>query len=334
MKYKFIIFGIGLSLAALPVAQAQLTWADDVIISGNLDVGTTNDKGNLTITGQTGNTAAPGIRVTGDGGVVFDGTLGVGQIPALGSGVARFMWYPKKAALRAGRSGANWDDAKIGVDSVAFGNSIASGYTSFAVVGSEAHGSDSLAMSGGIALFDNSTAIDRGLAGGYFTVAIAGGMALNDECVAIQFGTALALYSTAMNGGCTYGIGSFALGEGTTADSYASIAIGWYNIPNLSQEMGQWKESDSLFVVGNGHRGNESNNWEPIYRNALTMLKNGKTTLTQLKYDHQAPLGGDFDDSNQDDRTVLEVEGHASFKGKVRMPRQGDIGMGEFGNPE
>jgi hypothetical protein len=52
------------------------------------------------------------------------GGSGVDCIPAEGSGT-RMMWYPEKAAFRAGYvNGTQWDDANIGLYSVAMGQSV------------------------------------------------------------------------------------------------------------------------------------------------------------------------------------------------------------------
>ncbi len=67
------------------------------------------------------------FRVNVDGGAVFGGTFDGGNnggIAAEGSGT-RMLWYPQKAALRAGYiNGTQWDDANIGLYSVAIGQSV------------------------------------------------------------------------------------------------------------------------------------------------------------------------------------------------------------------
>ncbi|HEX8432595.1 MAG TPA: hypothetical protein VF625_14995, partial [Longimicrobium sp.] len=68
------------------------------------------------------------FRVNLDGGAVFGGTYDGGAsssaIAAEGSGT-RMMWYPQKAAFRAGRiEGTQWDDANIGNFSVAIGENV------------------------------------------------------------------------------------------------------------------------------------------------------------------------------------------------------------------
>ncbi len=82
------------------------------------------------------------LQVNDDAGLVARGERNAGTIPATGPGV-RFMWYPKKAAVRAGIvDGDEWDDGNIGHGSVAFGfRNVASG------VGSTAFGSDTRAGS-------------------------------------------------------------------------------------------------------------------------------------------------------------------------------------------
>lgn len=67
------------------------------------------------------------FRVNINGGAVFGGTYagsGATGVPAEGSGT-RMMWYPGKAAFRAGQiNGTQWDDANIGLGSVAMGESV------------------------------------------------------------------------------------------------------------------------------------------------------------------------------------------------------------------
>ena len=84
--------------------------------------------------GRTITVDAGPIELEGDDGFVAKGTLGSGSIPAEGDGT-RMMWYPGKAAFRAGFSLAgNWDDPKIGLYSAAFGrHTEASGEYSFAL---------------------------------------------------------------------------------------------------------------------------------------------------------------------------------------------------------
>jgi hypothetical protein len=66
------------------------------------------------------------FRLNVDAGAVFRGTFTgfSGGIPAEGAGT-RMMWYPQKAAFRAGSiDGTQWDDANIGSHSFAAGQDV------------------------------------------------------------------------------------------------------------------------------------------------------------------------------------------------------------------
>src|SRR2546428_8489714 len=69
--------------------------------------------GALTLSGK--------IDQTSIDGVVARGTVFSGAIPATGTGT-RMMWYPGKAAFRAGYvGGTEWEDANVGIYSTAMG---------------------------------------------------------------------------------------------------------------------------------------------------------------------------------------------------------------------
>jgi hypothetical protein len=92
------------------------------------------------------------FRVNVDGGTIlggiWDGGTSSGGIPREGAGT-RLMWYPQKAAFRAGYvNGMQWDDANIGYFSVAIGENVrASGDNGVAMgLRSTAAGSSTVAM--------------------------------------------------------------------------------------------------------------------------------------------------------------------------------------------
>ncbi len=88
------------------------------------------------------------MQVNDDAGFVARGARGIGTIPAAGPG-SRLMWYPAKAAFRAGFVHATqWDDANIGGSSVAMGDrTTASGVGSTAMgMNTTASGAASTAM--------------------------------------------------------------------------------------------------------------------------------------------------------------------------------------------
>jgi hypothetical protein len=102
--------------------------------NGNVGIGTNNPSANL--------------QVDGTDGVLFTGIFNSGTIPVEGTGT-RMMWYPAKAAFRAGYvSGTGWDDTYVGAHSTAMGfNTIANGPYSVAIgYGTRASGTASTAM--------------------------------------------------------------------------------------------------------------------------------------------------------------------------------------------
>ena len=83
------------------------------------------------------------------GNIVALGSVGYGTGLDVSGAGTRLVWAPKKAALRAGTvTGSQWDDANIGVGSVALGqDTIASGAISLAGgYGSQATGDASIAL--------------------------------------------------------------------------------------------------------------------------------------------------------------------------------------------
>jgi hypothetical protein len=124
-------------------------------------------------------------------GFAVTGTLGAGTIPVQGPGV-RLMWYPAKAAFRAGGvPGTEWDDGNIGRFSTALGE------------GTTASGGWATAMG------------PFATASGMFSTA------LGDHTAASgQYSTAMGVSTTAS------GLSSTATGEKTTASGFASTAMG------------------------------------------------------------------------------------------------------------
>lgn len=254
----------------------------------------------------------------------------------------------------------DWGNAS-GSHSVAIGTGIASGDYSIAVFG-RASGIGATSFMGSFASgdFSFSAGTDAHAEGmsstamGMFTtavgecsIAMGKSTAASGECSTAmgQLTTAVGAYSLAVGFGAdsggnssismgyyseAAGFASMAFGDNTRAYSPSSVALGAYNVGCEFQDL--WIETDPLFEIGNGRKDPISG--EEMRRNAITVLKNGKTTITHAKFQTEHPADGDFNDSNANERTALVVQGHADFQGKVKMQRQGDILMGEFGNPE
>ncbi len=136
-RTRLLIFAL-LVAAALP-AQAQTPAAE------------IKDSGGTTL-----------WQLNTDAGLKVLGSLFTGSIPAEGRGT-RLMWYPGKAAFRAGQvNGTQWDDVNVGFISTAMGvGTTASGDASTAMGnGTTASGFSSTAMgSGTTASGNHSTAM-------------------------------------------------------------------------------------------------------------------------------------------------------------------------------
>jgi hypothetical protein len=95
--------------------------------------GVKGDSGATGATGATGPQGPAGVVSTNSAGAydlgnnngfVSAGSFGSGNVPVEGTGT-RLMWYPQKAAFRAGSiSGTQWDEANIGNYSVAIGQDV------------------------------------------------------------------------------------------------------------------------------------------------------------------------------------------------------------------
>jgi hypothetical protein len=182
-----------------------------------------------------------GVR-TSNSGFAVTGTFGTADaLPASGPGT-RVLWYPAKAAFRAGTAlGSEWDAANLGDRSVAMGlGTRASGFTSTA--------------------FGDRTTASGDLSTAFGNVTTASG-----------FGSAAFGDGTAASG--SY---SIAAGFNTEAPAYASLVIGQYNVPDGSS--GSWVGTDPLFVAGNGAGPASRSNALTLYKDGNLTIAG---TLTQ-----------------------------------------------------
>jgi hypothetical protein len=173
------------------------------------------------------------FRVNVDGGLTAGGTAGSGVIPRTGAGV-RLMWYPNKAAIRAGQVNSfgttYWDDANIGTASTAFGeNTRASGASSFAAnLATTASGEASVALgNNGTASADRAFAFN-GTASGVGAVAIgSGAQATSDDALAMgPSSIAGGLASIVIGPSIANGSFGVAIGLQNSASGNFSVAIG------------------------------------------------------------------------------------------------------------
>ncbi|MFU8843605.1 MAG: hypothetical protein ACNA7V_07340 [Bacteroidales bacterium] len=158
---------------------------------------------------------------TGEGNVLFTGQFksdaAAGNPPVTGAGT-RMMWYPDKAAFRAGYVIADqWNKDNIGFHSFAMGSS------------NKASGRYSAAWG------TNNNASGQGAtAWGYIN-------------------NATGEYSTAWGDGANAsGKFSTAWGRLTSAPSFAETVIGQFNLVYTPASATSWNANDRLFVVANG----------------------------------------------------------------------------------
>jgi len=159
--------------------------------------------------------SAPGsanLQVGGVDGVLFHGALNSGSIPATGAGT-RMMWYPGKAAFRAGYvEGNQWDsdDSVSGTLTVSAGSTIVTGsgtaFTTELKVG-DTIGFDDYVGDGKLKVI---ASIEHN-AQFTLTGALSSGYS----------GTASLIH---------IGIGSFAMGKNTQARGFYSTAMGWRTV--------------------------------------------------------------------------------------------------------
>ncbi len=202
-----------------------------------------------------------------DSNVLFSGAVSLpplepGLPPANGVGT-RMMWYPDKAAFRAGRASASeWDAANTGLYSLAggLGNKASGTYsTAFGQNNSASNTATTALGNGSVASAIVSTSIgNNNLASGNISIALGNST------------TASGAISTAM-GENTFATGTYTttMGKGTIAQAYGSLSIGQFNDSIVTSSPISFVTSDPIFIIGNGTSINSR-------KNALTILKNGK----------------------------------------------------------
>lgn len=218
-----------------------------------------------------------------------------------------------------------------GYGSVAMSQGFSEGAMSTAMSGGGASGDCSTAMSWGYAIGNASTAMSGGIAYGQGSAAISGGSATGPSSTGLSGGSATGDYSTAVSYGVAEGQYSTAAGFQAYASSYCGVALG-SNTLNTGNSPNTWVETDPILLVGNGT--GENGMPTTTYSNALVILKNGLTTLTNKAWKAEPTVELTNENSHGE---ALVVEGHTrltgntTLEGKVSIAiPQGDITMGIF----
>ena len=240
--------------------------------SGNVGIGTTPNTNALLHTNGTS---------TSGGNVLFNGQFKAtpGEPPTTGAGTY-MMWYPDKAAVRAGNiDGTQWNKTNIGNYSSAMGiNPKASGTASLAMgenVNAEGNYSIALGQTSS-AYAANSVAIGKSISAvgenstGFGFDNWVGGISATAMG---SSNTANGSYSTALGtSNEAAGYASIVSGFNNYAPSYVESAFGQYCTTYTPDSPTSWDNDDRLFVIGNGTSSVNR-------KNALTVMKNGNVGI-------------------------------------------------------
>ncbi len=255
--YRSTVLGM-FNDSILTTDETGISPTTPLFIVGNGN-GNTTRRNAMTVlkNGNTGiGTSAPLSRLhVTDSAVLFSAAGNIPVTPGLpplqGPG-RRMMWYPDKAAFRAGYvSATNWDNVSIGNYSIALGND------------NVAYGSASIAMGA------NTGAI------GNFSIAMGSStVASGTSSIAMGHSTqASANYATAMGyNSIASGWYSTAMGENTIAKSGFETVLGRWNSDYTPSSTSGWIGSDRLFTIGNGTSTSTRSD-------AIVILKNGNTGI-------------------------------------------------------
>ena len=296
-----------------------LTVEGDLEVEGHVTVGSATTGTGVTVHGETGGSASPSLTVKGDGNVLFEQTTG--------SSRNRFEWLSTRNVLIAGKeNGLIWGD-DWGNGNIIFGNEnmVTEIHTILNVGNSNDLFSSNNALNVGV--LNLLWGSDRVLNVGDYNILWTSdnilhvGYALESDgsSYGISFGNmninedSSYTLSGGINNSLEDATGVMVLGEDNMGSSLNSALLVGDNLYseasycyilgrfNSEEHVGDgslnWVETDPLFILANG-TGDSNDPVEEQYRNAFTVYKNGDVEMTA----------------------------------RVRMPAQGDILMGEFGN--
>lgn len=250
------------------------------------------------------------FRVDNDGSIlsVADFTGGINTTaPIEGSGT-RFMWYATKAAIRAGQiDGTQWDDANIGLYSVAFGQNVRALGDNAIVVGK----SSVAANTGTVALGEGHTAT------GANSIALGYGASTSTSAGSPRLGTfVFADRSTATT--CPLYI------NGSTVDSNCQFHPTVTNSFNVRAVNGSFFYTNTAQTTG--FIFNSTTATMTLTNSKLTMASDGSTTLTSNSGGSAGvtlPAGGGSW-NNLSDRNMKQnfaaVDPRAILRGVLALP--------------
>jgi hypothetical protein len=311
--------------------------------TGGLNRMAITSNGNIGIATASPNTDAllhVNVGASGTKGILVTGAYNISNsIPSLGAG-SRLMFYPGKAAFRAGNvTGTQWDNENVGPRSIALGsNTTASGESSTALgIAGVANGYVSLAMGSGTTASESfSTAM------GYNTTAS------GNTSTAIGYATtADGQASTSMGEFTTaYGYASLAMGSNSFANGGVSSAFGKRNVTNgyASSVVGLYNDSiltfaetnpsiiTPLFIVGNGDNTTRSNAFV-VQKNAKVYIdpsnKNDGTLAGNALFFGQYNVSGEAIGSKRTATgNAFGLDFFTSYTNRMSIANNGNVGIG------
>jgi hypothetical protein len=263
-----------------------------------------------------------------DSSVLFSATGEVpfeafqGNPPVSGEG-RRMMWYPGKAAFRAGYVFSTyWDKDNIGKYSAAlcYDNEASGNYSFAAGAGNNATGSASTAMgSNTTASGGSSTAMgDNTLASNYNSTAMGGSTVASGQ------------YSTAMGAGTTAsGNSSTAMGEGSIASGNSSTAMGQNTLAlgNASTSIGNISVASGYAAIAMGENAGASADYSIAIGQSVT--SNSWISTSLGSYNDPIVTSPNFFWVPTDPLLIVgNGTGSADKKNAMVILKNGNIGIG------
>lgn len=228
---------------ATATAAPSVNYTDDIYRKSKVGIGTgLNNFNNAVLQIGTGSNTDLGFLVSGNAATLA-------TVPDIGAG-SRMMYYPGKAAFRAGYvSGIQWDNSFTGLYSSALGRSVvASGLSAFAAGDSSvASGDYALSLGNG-----NSASGQHSIAIGNYS------LASTLHSTAIGFGAEASASQATAIGTTVSATGNYslAMGQGTIASGQNSTSLGYAarSIGTVSISMGAYTYAigNRAIALGNG----------------------------------------------------------------------------------
>ena len=266
--------------------------------TGNVGIGTTSPKAKLHVADSNVVFAANGLALAVPG-----------IAPVNGAG-RRMMWYADKAAFRAGYASDNeWDNANVGK------YTFATGY-------------------GATASADFSAAIGLNVrATGTASIAI-GNNAQATADYTLAMGAVAFANKTGANaiGGQAFAFGPYAtaIGYNITSKSFAGMVTGTMNDVS-DNPFDTAAQTDRIFQIGNGYY--DATIDDEVRRNALTILRNGKTGIGTTLPDNILTVKGNTNITDSLSIGTTTAANRLSVNGNANITGNLGIGITNAGYP-